>query len=254
MPYSKYHKWYYSFVNKAILENRRKYEGTYFENHHIQPRCMGGSEDPSNLVLLTAREHFIAHLLLVKMYPGNVKLLFAFSAMSMVSKNNEQRYHSRNFSKTRENVANAVGNLHRGKNMSAEVRAKISAGLKNRTVSLQTKEAIRRANQNRVVSEDTRRFISKKNTGRRFVRDKPFSSEHRAKLAEAKHGSANNAQLWSIATPDGSIIVTSDRRKFCEDHGLNFDSVKATRGIKHKGYLFTRLPKPPPLISRLLSG
>jgi len=42
---------------------------TYFENHHILPKCLGGTNDNENLILLTAREHYIAHYLLAKIYP-----------------------------------------------------------------------------------------------------------------------------------------------------------------------------------------
>ena len=40
----------------------------YIEQHHIIPRAEGGTDDKSNLVNLTAREHYIAHLLLAKIY------------------------------------------------------------------------------------------------------------------------------------------------------------------------------------------
>lgn len=46
------------------------YDGIYTETHHIIPKCMNGSNDSSNLVELTAREHFVAHKLLFKMYIG----------------------------------------------------------------------------------------------------------------------------------------------------------------------------------------
>jgi len=36
--------------------------------HHIIPRSLGGLNDKINLVNLTAREHYIAHLLLWKIY------------------------------------------------------------------------------------------------------------------------------------------------------------------------------------------
>lgn len=49
----------------------------YYELHHIVPRCLGGSDDTSNLVLLTAREHYIAHVLLSKSNPNNVGLKMA---------------------------------------------------------------------------------------------------------------------------------------------------------------------------------
>jgi hypothetical protein len=42
----------------------------YIEKHHILPRALGGSDDSSNLVVLTSREHFIAHALLAKLHGG----------------------------------------------------------------------------------------------------------------------------------------------------------------------------------------
>ena len=49
----------------------------YTENHHVIPKCLGGSNDNSNLVRLTAREHFIVHKLLVEIYPNEKSLRIA---------------------------------------------------------------------------------------------------------------------------------------------------------------------------------
>jgi hypothetical protein len=51
------------------------------EAHHVLPRCMGGNDDPKNIVSLTAEEHFIAHLLLAKMYPDNERVTSALALM-----------------------------------------------------------------------------------------------------------------------------------------------------------------------------
>jgi hypothetical protein len=48
--------------------NRKKGDGNYYELHHIVPRWMGGKDDADNLVLLTAREHYLAHYLLFLHY------------------------------------------------------------------------------------------------------------------------------------------------------------------------------------------
>ena len=48
----------------------------YSEIHHIIPRSFGGSDNPNNLVRLTAREHFIVHFLLYKMYKHRSQVLF----------------------------------------------------------------------------------------------------------------------------------------------------------------------------------
>jgi hypothetical protein len=55
-----------------LIESRwqRDHIDGYTEKHHIVPRSLGGSDDPSNLIALTAKEHYIAHLLLAKIHGG----------------------------------------------------------------------------------------------------------------------------------------------------------------------------------------
>ena len=60
-----YESIYYSIIKSGI---ERKETNGYYEVHHILPRSLGGNDDKNNLVKLSAREHFICHLLLVKMY------------------------------------------------------------------------------------------------------------------------------------------------------------------------------------------
>ncbi len=74
-----YFRIYNSLITRAKSRTERIDHG---EMHHIKPRCMGGGDQEDNLVLLTYREHFIAHLLLVKMYPDNTRLYFAFNCFS----------------------------------------------------------------------------------------------------------------------------------------------------------------------------
>jgi hypothetical protein len=73
-----YKQIYENIINRA---RGRQIRG-YTERHHIIPRCIGGSDNVENLVSLTAKEHFVCHQLLVKIYPNNVKLIFAISAMA----------------------------------------------------------------------------------------------------------------------------------------------------------------------------
>lgn len=62
---NKYTKWYFNIINSA--KNKKFFSESYYENHHIIPKSLGGDNSKQNLVKLTAREHFICHLLLVKM-------------------------------------------------------------------------------------------------------------------------------------------------------------------------------------------
>lgn len=68
--------------------NRTKSSSEYYENHHIQPKSLGGSNENSNLVLLTPKEHYIAHLLLYKHYKqfgGKALKKMAFALVSMAA-------------------------------------------------------------------------------------------------------------------------------------------------------------------------
>lgn len=72
-----YGKHYDLLIDRA---KNRKYDG-YVEYHHIVPRCLGGTDDKDNLVALTPEEHYVAHQLLVKIYPGNHALVKAAAMM-----------------------------------------------------------------------------------------------------------------------------------------------------------------------------
>jgi len=84
-------QYYKSKYNKFIEERRDSTLEGFIEIHHIKPRCLGGTNDNFNLIKLTPREHFIAHLLLYKSYPDNIKLVQALSAMACGNQQNSNR-------------------------------------------------------------------------------------------------------------------------------------------------------------------
>lgn len=64
-----YRKIYNALVEGAKDEELRgKRSEGYFEKHHILPKSLNGTNDEANLVKLTYREHFVAHLLLIKIF------------------------------------------------------------------------------------------------------------------------------------------------------------------------------------------
>jgi len=73
---NKYTKIYYQLIDRAI---DRTIDG-YTETHHIIPKSLGGSNDITNLIVLTAREHFICHLLLTKMVEDELKHKMVYAA------------------------------------------------------------------------------------------------------------------------------------------------------------------------------
>lgn len=84
---NKYKKWYDNIISTA---KNRDLDG-YVERHHIIPRCLGGADSPSNLVRLTAKEHFVCHRLLTKFVIGTfLKKKMLNAVGKFVQSNNKQ--------------------------------------------------------------------------------------------------------------------------------------------------------------------
>ena len=100
---SKYTIWYYQIINNAKQRILIKDKNS----HHIIPKCIGGSNDPVNLVNLTYREHFICHRLLIKMVDVKFKSKMVYAAwqQSRSAKFKGTRITSRTFSKLKEELS-----------------------------------------------------------------------------------------------------------------------------------------------------
>ena len=73
-----YQHHYKKLIDRAKTRNL---DSEFIERHHIIPRCLGGSDSLDNLVALTPAEHYVAHQLLVKIYPDNDLLVYACRMM-----------------------------------------------------------------------------------------------------------------------------------------------------------------------------
>jgi hypothetical protein len=80
---NKYTRWYYNIIKRA---QTRIITG-YTKKHHIIPRSLGGDNADSNLVKLTAKEHFVCHLLLTKMTEGKAKRSMCYASWQMTNVN-----------------------------------------------------------------------------------------------------------------------------------------------------------------------
>lgn len=168
-----YQKIYDVLIAKAQARNVLH---EYKEAHHILPRCMGGTDLPSNLVNLTAKEHFIAHLLLAHIY-NNSKLWVAVIMM----KGKKGRYiNSRLYE---------IAKKRRAKFMLGNQYAK---GAK---INEKAKEAVRQSNKNRVFTETMKEkctFKGKKHTEehkekmRKIMTNRVFSEETKLKMSMAQ--------------------------------------------------------------------
>jgi len=80
----------YKKIYQQLIDRARSRSITgYKETHHIIPRCLGGTDDPMNLVDLTPEEHYVAHQLLVKIHTNNGRLLYAAVMMCSNRINNK---------------------------------------------------------------------------------------------------------------------------------------------------------------------
>lgn len=164
----------YKQVYESLINTRRNRQldiNEYYEVHHIIPRSMGGSNEKENLIHLTAREHYIAHRLLYKIY-NNSKMAAAWFFMCNGDIKGRKTYSSRHYERAREAhskhmklTMKGAGNNFYGKRHTKETKAKISKANKNRKKS----------------QAEIDNFIKK-------VASQSKSASHRKKLGKSKKG------------------------------------------------------------------
>jgi hypothetical protein len=164
---SKYTTWYWSIIKRAQAESRAK-GSIYFESHHVIPKSLGGKFGRENQVLLTAREHFICHMLLCRMTARDsierAKMLHAFMLMKG-SKSGQQRYiNAAIYSKIKIEYAAHRSGVRRGQKLSEDHKRKIAASRVGKSIvtdagRLRISE-LAKSRQRKPFSEEARRNIS----------------------------------------------------------------------------------------------
>lgn len=187
---------YNEFI-QDILESRGRFAcgNKYHERHHIIPKCMDGSNDEDNLIDLYAREHFIAHQLLVEENPENRKLVIALHCMATMSNSNHERYKITpdEYEKIRiEHSKSLIGenNFWYGKHPTEETRQKMRDSW----------------NYEKHFTESARRKMSESRTGEKHPRAK--------KIAQySKNGQL--IKIWNCMT-DAANETNTNVSKICE--------------------------------------
>lgn len=175
-----YKKIYNNLIISRKLLIRKKNQGEYYEAHHIKPVCFGGDGDRrninhSNIILLTPKEHYIAHLLLVAIYPNSPCLIKALWNMCQTGKKERYKPSAKIYNNIRNNYIKSIkgnGNHFYGKKHTVESLIKISSASKNRKHnigkkhSLLTKQKISNARKgNIVLTNETKEKISNSVSG-----------------------------------------------------------------------------------------
>lgn len=169
---NKYSRCYYSIINRA---KSRVLEG-YVETHHIIPRSLGGTDELTNLIRLTAREHYICHLLLPKMTTGTSyqKMMYTYIIMSGRKLYNSKKY---NFYKTEYSKINSELRSGEGNGMFGANRK----GEKNTFFG-------------KKHSEETKRKISEKKKGVSIPMP-PKTKDHKIKIGANQRARAKSFTL-----------------------------------------------------------
>lgn len=122
------------------------------EVHHIVPKSMGGSNDKSNLISLTPRQHYIAHWMLWKAYGGKMAQAFFF-----FNNYHGKRISSKAYEQLRSEALAAISGANHylyGKQIPAESRLKMSEKRREYMAKPEAKENLRRHRANQVISKE----------------------------------------------------------------------------------------------------
>lgn len=219
---NKYNNWYTSLIASAL--NREIDQSVYTEKHHIIPKCMGGPDTPDNLVRLTAKEHFIAHLLLSKMTEGiyQRKMSFALWRMTQDNPRRNSRYKvtSTQYENIKKLMAQAASEHNKGRRPSEDEKQRIREGLAR---SSHKRKGIKR-------SEEFKQKLSKSRTGIQLSNHvKKRISEGIKEWNERRKGTSSSLKGRKIPRYTSIIQDTITKEEFIV---INIKDWLQERGLK----------------------
>jgi hypothetical protein len=214
---NKYYRWYRGIVVKA--QGRVLEEGTYIEKHHILPKCMGGVNTPENLVRLTAREHYICHLILTKCTKGadKDKMIHAIWIMSCKYPNCVHKTkisgHTYEYLRKKASILISMvnkGNLHNlGKKRTIESRMRMRISQLGKKQSIDTIQKRVQKNRGKKRTVEQRKHIGNKKGFRHTVESINANREAHLKY------------VYSIEDIDGTIIKISNLKQFSKNNNID---------------------------------
>ena len=180
----------YRRIHDAIIDRaRNRILIGYKERHHIIPKCMGGSNEKINLVDLTAREHFIIHKLLCKIYTNNDKLIYSF--WRLCNGKDKKIISSTDYDRSKLLMIEA----NRRKTHSDITKNKISKTHKNKITSIETKRKISESKKGQIPWNKDKpgytlpsRTIEQKIKISNSLKGKEKSLEHKNNISKANTG------------------------------------------------------------------
>ncbi len=259
---NKYYQWYYAIIAARIAATPHGYS----EIHHILPTCLGGTNSPENLVRLTAREHFVCHLLLVKMTSGiaKYKMERAVSAFRMTSPNSSRVLTPCQYQSIRELTSALPNPMSR-----PEVKAKHlnsiaqKIGYKDHETYVATIKAafekhktVKHTALHTGHSQYAVRHLLIKQFGKEWVEEIRMLGLVDARARSAKSNRSRpkrntnaehnpNAYTWEAIAPDGSVSqIYGNRIAFCKERGISTTLDPAKLHLR-RGWEFKKLNRIP---------
>lgn len=229
----------YQKIYNQLIEKRQNQQlskkDCYVEKHHIIPRSMGGNNDKKNLVNLTAKEHFIAHFLLYKIYK-NREMAFAFFSMTRGKNNKGMKtyFNSNSYAIAREIfIKNNQGknNPRFGKKLSEEHKRILLESNRTRKRELgqkrseKTKRLISEKAKGRIMSEETKIKLSKIKSGNKLT------EEHRNKISLGLAGRVMSLET-RLKQSIKANLPNARKKKSVIQYDLNFNIIKKFDGIR----------------------
>lgn len=162
----------YNNIYKLICQRGKEpRELNYVENHHIIPKCLGGNNEYDNMCILTAKEHYLAHYILTKIYPKNTKLMYAFGMMK-----NSNKYQIRMFSaKQYENMKKSYSNAMKLDNPMHDEQTKLKA-IETRTKRYESGELVIRKLSDKERKDNSERWKGDNNPTRKNPENHNFKN------------------------------------------------------------------------------
>jgi hypothetical protein len=224
---TKYTRWYFLIIAQA--KNRNHESLGQIEWHHVIPESLGGKK--TDRVALTPREHFVCHLLLVKMLDGTHKRKMAWALHRMMYSENKWQSRYRPCSHTYAHFRKQFYDEVRGKKriLTAEHRANIALANKKR-LSGKTLSPEWCSNLSKSHMGEANGMFGKTHTAESIVK---MSENRKGKGSENISKALTGRKMTCQAKANLSISLRANPRKqSAEERQQRSDTMKAVWAAK----------------------
>lgn len=214
-------------MRKASDRNWKKGKDPYFEKHHIFPKSIFGKN--SKVVCLTAREHYIAHMLLWKGFlkrygeKDQRTTKMAYAAWRMCFSQDSNAIHnisSRLYEELKQEISKIVSSRTKSLMSDPEYKKTLTLGIVHLSRTNHPQKGKPR-------SEEIKRKISESTSGekhhmwgkvghRKGMKNKPSHCEG---ISNTRCETFGN--IWEVTDPYDNKYVCKSLKKFAKEHSLN---------------------------------